>query len=190
MALRLKQLISSVPLIGALAALVGCGVLAALMSSAPREDLAAARARWAGHAVKQYRLLVNEATASGSCSQEVQVANEQITAVSLNECVRIPSWTVSNLFTWAAGLEAYASRCYPSDVTCVCHAIYTTQTRFDPQLGYPQQISYRWHLTLNWAYLGHWSRLWRAHELPSCGAVARRVGDYTTVTVVSLTQLP
>jgi hypothetical protein len=177
-------------LIGLIVSLLACGMLAALAVRVRPDELAAARVRWNAHAFRRYRLVVNEETAAGSCRQDVQVENEQITSVVLNECVRIPSWTVSTLFTWAAGLDPYSSRCYPSAVTCVCYAIYTAQTRFDPQFGYPQQIVHRWNLKTNWAYFGHWERLWRTHELPNCSGVAHRLTDHITVRVVSLSQLP
>ena len=191
MALLAKRAVSSGALIGLIVSLLACAMLAALATrAAPADDLPSARMRWAAHAFRRYRLVVNEETSAGSCRQDVQVENEQITSVVLNECVRIPSWTISNLFTWTAGLDSYSSRCYPSTVTCVCHAIYTAQTRFDPQLGYPQQIIHRWNLRTNWAYFGHWERLWRTHELPDCNGVSHRLTDHVTVTVVSLTQLP
>jgi len=191
MALLAKRAVPPGALIGLIGSPLACGILAALATrAAPVDDIASARERWAAHPFRHYRLVVNEETAASSCRQDVQIENEQITSVELNECVRIPSWTVSNLFAWAAGLDPYSSRCYPSAVTCVCHAIYTAQTRFDPQFGYPQQIAHRWNLKTNWAYFGHWERLWRTHELPDCSGVSHRLTDHITVTVVSLTQLP
>lgn len=175
----------------ALGALLACALLAGLANRlAAADELVAARARWAGNALARYRLVVREETAGGGCRQDVQVQDERIVAVLQNQCVRLPSWTVSNLFVWAAGLERRSARCYPSDVTCVCYAIYTADTRYDPQLGYPQQITYQWRLETNWAHIGHWQRLYRNHELPNCALVSRRAGDYITVTVLSITPQP
>jgi hypothetical protein len=191
MVLLAKRALPPGSLIGLIVSLLACGILAALAThAAPVDDISSARQRWAAHAFRRYRLVVSEETSAGGCRQDVQVENEQITAVALNECVRIPSWTVSNLFARAAGLDSYSSRCYPSAVTCVCHAIYTAQTRFDPRFGYPQQITQRWNLTTNWAYFGHWQRLLRTHELPDCSGASHRLTDHITVKVVTLTQLP
>ena len=149
-----------------------------------------AQSRWQANAPARYRLVVDEQTASSACRQDLQVELERIVAVPLNECGRVPSWTVSSLFRWAAGHSHDQSRCYPSDVTCVCYSVYRATARYDPQLGFPVQLSYRWHLETNWAYPGHWERMLRAHELPDCAAVSRRVSDFVTITVRSLTRLP
>lgn len=180
----------------AIGAALACAALAclALGGLAERQAragaLARAQARWQAHAPARYRLVVDEQTASDICRQELQVEAERIVAAPLNECGRVPSWTVSSLFGWAAGHSRDQSRCYPSEVTCVCYSVYRASARYDPQLGFPVQLSYRWHLETNWAYMGHWERMLRAHELPDCAAVSRRVGDFVTITVRSLTRLP
>lgn len=171
--------------------LLACGLLGALVGAlAPAGDLAAARVRWSARVFSRYRLVVDEQTRAGSCRQELQIDDERIVGVLQNHCVRVPSWTVSNLFTWVSGLNDGAARCYPSAVACVCHAIYSARASFDPQLGYPRQVTYRWDLQTNWGYPGHWERLLRVHELPSCEQVTRRAGGYIVVRVVSLTPLP
>jgi hypothetical protein len=173
------------------ASVIACAAIEALeRHAATRDELAEARALWSRHAPLHYRLVVDEETTAGSCRQDLQVEDEHITAVRLNRCVRVPNWTVTNLFTWAADLKNGASRCYPTDVTCVCHITYTARTTFDPTLGYPQRITYHWALATNWAYWGHWERLARTHELPSCDQVARRADGYITITVVLLAPLP
>ena len=170
---------------------LACGLLGALAATAaPGGELPAARARWDARALPRYRLVVDEETNAGSCRQDLRISGERIAEVLRNTCVRVPSWTVASLFAWAAGLPDQAARCYPSAVACVCHIVYTTRASFDPQLGYPQQIAYRWALTTNWAYRGHWERMLREHELPSCDQVTRRASGHITVTVVSLTPLP
>ena len=173
---------------GALLACVGLGALG--MRQAGNTTLAAARARWQAQPLAHYRLVVRESTGAGDCRQDLEISAEQIVRVRENQCVHVPGWTVSNLFTWVAGLNAQARRCYPSEVTCVCYAHYSAEARYDSQLGYPLAITYRWHLETNWAYSGHWERLWRVHELPSCAAIARRTSDFTTITVLALTPLP
>ncbi len=170
---------------------LACALLATLAGwLAGGDELGAARERWASRPLARYRLVVSEETSAGGCRQDVRVQNERIVAVLQNQCVRVASWTVSNLFAWAAGLDRRSTRCYPTDVTCVCHAIYSAEARYDPQLGYPRQITYQWRLETNWAYAGHWERMVRAHELPNCVSVARRVGGYISVTVLSLTPEP
>jgi hypothetical protein len=168
----------------------GCG-LGALLLDGPAADtqLAAARARWAARPFSSYRLVVDEETNDGHCGLDVRVQDEQIRQVFRNGCGRLPNWTL-NLFTWAEQHADYKSRCYPSDVTCVCFSIYTTRTSFDPQLGYPQSVSYRWELEPNWGYRNHWRRLWSEGELPTCRNISRRAGDHITVTVVAMTPLP
>ncbi|HEY3230636.1 MAG TPA: hypothetical protein VGJ87_15535, partial [Roseiflexaceae bacterium] len=135
----------------------GCGLIGMLIdrpSSGTR--LAEAKARWVARPFSEYRLVIQEQTRGGTCDQDVQIQDEQIQRVFQNGCVRLPSWTISNLFTWAEQLADYKIRCYPTDVTCVCHAIYTKHAVFDPHLGYPQSVIYEWQLQPNWAYLNHW----------------------------------
>jgi hypothetical protein len=171
--------------------IAGCG-LGALLQDRTDSDaqLAVARARWAARSFSSYRLVVEEETNGGGCGQDVRVQNEQIRQVFRNGCVRSPNWTINNLFTWVEQQSDYKSRCYPSDVTCVCFSIYTTHASFDPHLGYPQRITYRWELEPNWGYLNHWRRLWLTGEPPSCRNISRRGGDHITVTVIALTPLP
>ena len=169
----------------------GCGLGALLLDGAATgAQLVAARERWAARSFSSYRLVVEEETNAGHCGLDVRVQHEQIRQVFRNGCGRLPNWTVGNLFTWAEQHGDYKSRCYPSDVTCVCFSIYTTQTSFDPQLGYPQSVTYRWDLEPNWGYANHWRRLWLNGELPTCRNISRRAGDHITVTVVALTPLP
>jgi hypothetical protein len=176
--------------IGLSVALLACGLIGALAGrAAPNTGLVAARARWDTRTFNRYQLAVQEETPAGGCRQELQIQDERIVAVVQNQCVRLPSWTVSNLFTWAAGLNDHVVRCYPSDVACVCHATYTAHASFDPQLGYPHQITYQWKLQTNWAYFGHWERMLRTHELPNCEQTSRSAAGYIAVTVISITPI-
>jgi Family of unknown function (DUF6174) len=168
-----------------------CGLGALLLKQPSIDDqLTAARARWATRPFSNYRLVVEEQINAGRCGQDVRVQDEQIREVFGNGCVRQANWTIDNLFTWAEQHGDYKSRCYPSDVTCVCFSIYTTHVSFDPQLGYPQSVTYPWELEPNWGYANHWRRLWLNGELPTCRNISRRAGDHITVTVVTLTPLP
>lgn len=174
-------------LLGLAAMLLGCVLLApAAVGSASETDLAAARARWQARPFSGYRLVVQEETGASSCRQTVEVRDEKIERVLENRCVRLPSWTVTNLFTWAEQSSDARSRCYPSAITCVCYKTYSLRASYDPQLGYPRSITHAWSLSLNWAYLGHWKRLWRTGELPACANVARFVEGYVSISVVSL----
>jgi hypothetical protein len=109
--------------------------------------------------------------------------------VLYNHCGRLPSWTVSNLFTWVEQTDRTTTRCYPSAVTCVCYLVYGLRADYDSRLGYPQRVTYAWHLRLNWSYLGHWERLWRTGELPACANVSRFAEGYITLSVLALTPL-
>jgi hypothetical protein len=71
----------------------------------------------------------------------------------------------------------------------VCHKTYSLRADYDPLLGYPRSIIHAWSLRLNWAYLGHWKRLWRTGELPACANVARFVEGYVSISVLSLTPI-
>jgi hypothetical protein len=170
--------------------MAGCGV-ATLLLDQPSigTQLIAARERWAARSFSSYRLVVDEQTNAGRCGQDVRVQDERIREIFSNNCVRLANWTINNLFTWAEQHGDYKSRCYPSDVTCVCFSIYTTRASFDPQLGYPQSITYRWELEPNWAYYNHWRRLWLNGELPTCRNISSRTSDHITLTVVALTPI-
>jgi hypothetical protein len=93
---------------------------------------------------------------------------------------------VSNLFLWAEEASAVPSRCYPSAVTCVCYKVNSLRTSYDPLLGYPQRVTHAWSLRLNWSYMGHWKRLWRTGELPTCRHIARFEEGHVTITVISI----
>lgn len=174
-----------------LAALIGACTLPALLVR-PRSDggLASARARWELHPVERYLLTVQETTDISSCAQTVAVERERITEVIDNGCGRLPSWTVSNLFMWAQSLEDGRSRCYPSEVTCVCHAVYSRRASFDEEAGFPRSISYEWTLEPNLRHPAQWQRIWRAGKLPTCSDVTRISGKLVRISVLSLTPLP
>jgi hypothetical protein len=177
-------------LLGFVVALVAGALLApAAGGPAYESGLAAAKARWAARPFTRYQLEVQEETDASSCRQTVEVHDEKIARVLANRCVRLPSWTVSNLFTWAEQPSEPSSRCYPSAITCVCLKSYSLRASYDPLLGYPRSITHAWSLSLNWAYLGHWKRLWRTGELPACANVARFVEGHISVSVVALTPI-
>jgi hypothetical protein len=176
-------------LLGFAAALLACALLALAGGAARESQLLAARARWKARPFASYQLVVQEETRASSCRQEVEIRDEKIERVLQNRCVRLASWTVGNLFTWAEQASDAASRCYPSTVTCVCYKVDRLQASYDAQLGYPRSITHAWSLRLNWAYLGHWKRLWRTGELPNCSNVARFGEGHVTISVVSLTPL-
>jgi hypothetical protein len=172
-------------LLGCVAALLACGALAPLSRGADG-GLAAARSRWTARPFSRYQIVVQEDTNSSSCRQAIEVREERIERVLQNRCGRLPSWTVSNLFTWVEQTDAATTRCYPSTVTCVCYAVYSLRADYDPLLGYPHSMTYAWHLRLNWTYLGHWKRLWRTGELPACANTSRFAEGHITLTVVEL----
>ena len=177
-------------LLGFAVALLSCVALAPVAGGAGQaSEFTAAKARWAARSFSSYQLVIQEETNAGSCRQAVEIRDEQIARVLLNRCVRLPSWTVNNLFTWAEQAGDPSSRCYPSTVTCVCYQAYSLRASYDPTLGYPQSITQAWSLHLNWAYLGHWQRFWRTGQLPDCANVSRFAERYVTITVVSLTPL-
>jgi hypothetical protein len=175
-------------LLGVAGALLACAALAAV-GGAQESELIAAKARWQARSFADYRLVVQEETETTSCRQASEIRAEKIERVLLNRCVRLPSWTVSNLFLWAEQASAMPSRCYPSVVTCVCYKVYSLDASYDPQLGYPQRVTQAWHLRLNWAYMLHWQRLWDTGELPTCANIARIGHGHVMITVVSLVPL-
>ncbi|HEX5691280.1 MAG TPA: hypothetical protein VFX76_14800, partial [Roseiflexaceae bacterium] len=121
---------------------------------------------------------------------DLEIHNEHIRQVGHNSCVRLPTWTVSNLFTWVAQLEDGRTRCFPTNITCACYTIYSARASYDTQLGYPQSITYEWNLRPNWAYSNHWQRLWERGEMPDCQRVSRFAEGHITINVLALTPLP
>jgi hypothetical protein len=189
MALRAKLRAYRWALLGLAGALLACAALARVAGGAPESEFAAARARWDARPFSGYQLVVQEETEASSCRQASEIRAEKIDRVLENRCVRLAGWTVSNLFLWAEQASSLPSRCYPSAVTCVCYKVYSLRTSYDPLLGYPQSVTQAWGLRLNWAYLGHWKRLWNTGELPTCANIARFNQGHITVTVVSLMPL-
>ena len=184
MALRVKLQTYRWMLFGVVAVLA-CAVLAPAMSG-QESEFVAAKARWDARPFSDYQLVVQEETEASSCHQASQIRAEKIDRVLQNRCVRLPSWTVDNLFLWAEQASTVPTRCYPSAVTCVCYKVNSVRTTYDPLLGYPQRVTQAWSLRLNWAYMGHWKRLWRTGELPTCSHIARIGEGHVTISVVSL----
>lgn len=174
-----------------LAALLACSGLGLLLGF-PTTDrqLAAARQRWQLHGFSAYRLTVNEETESSSCRQSLEIQNERVRSVLLNECGRPASWTVPNLFTWTAQPGRFDSRCYPSGVTCVCYMVFSTQAIYNPDLGYPQRVTYQWRLIPNLAHPRHWQRLLLLGALPECQTVSRFAEGHITLSVTELSRIP
>jgi hypothetical protein len=177
-------------LLGVAGALLVCAALAPIAGRVQTSELMAARARWNARSFANYRLVVQEETEASSCRQASEIHAEKIDRVLLNRCVRLPSWTVSNLFVWAEQSSAARSRCYPSAVTCVCYKVYSRDISYDPLLGYPHSVTQAWRLRLNWGYMPHWKRLWESGELPTCANIARIGAGYVTISVISLIPLP
>ena len=176
-------------LLGVAGALLACAALAPIAGGAQASEFAAARARWDARPFTSYRLVVQEQTEASSCRQASEIRAEKIDRVLENRCVRLASWTVSNLFLWAEQASAVPSRCYPSAVTCVCYKISSLRANYDSVLGYPHSVTQAWSLRLNWTYLPHWQRLWRTGELPTCANIARLRAGHVTIQVVSLAPL-
>jgi hypothetical protein len=189
MALRTKLPAYRWVLLGVAAALLVYAALALKVGGAQNSDFVIARARWEARSFANYQLVVQEETEASSCRQASEIRAEKIDRVLQNRCVRLPSWTVSNLFLWAEQASSVPSRCYPSAVTYVCYKVSNLHTSYDPLLGYPQRVTHAWSLRLNWAYMGHWKRLWRTGELPTCANIARFEQGYVTIRVVSLVPL-
>jgi hypothetical protein len=189
MALHAKLRAYRWTLLGVAGALLACAALAPVVGGGRESEFAAARARWDARSFSDYQLVIQEETEASSCRQASEIRAEKIDHVLENRCVRLPSWTISNLFLWAEQASAVPARCYPSAVTCVCYKEYSLHTSYDPTLGYPRSVTHAWSLRLNWAYLGHWRRLWRSGELPTCSNIARFDQGHVTVTVVSLLPL-
>ena len=189
MALRAQLRAYRWVLLGFAGALLACAALAPIAGSGRESEFAAARARWDARSFSDYQLVIQEETEASSCRQASEIRAEKIDRVLQNRCVRLPSWTISNLFVWAEQASTVPARCYPSAVTCVCYKVYSLRTNYDPLLGYPRSVTHAWGLRLNWAYLGHWRRLWRTGELPTCSHIARFEEGYVSLRVVSLVPL-
>ncbi|MDQ2997018.1 MAG: hypothetical protein M3R61_08195 [Chloroflexota bacterium] len=145
MALRVKLRTYRWTLLGVVGALLACAVLAPAMGGQASEFLMA-KARWDARAFTSYQLVVQEETEASSCRQASEIRAERIDRVLQNRCVRLPSWTVSNLFLWAEQSSSLPARCYPSAVTCVCYKVNSLRTTYDPLLGYPQRVTHAWSL--------------------------------------------
>jgi len=189
MVLRAKLSVYRWLLIGAAGALMVCAALTAVLGGGQESEFVAARARWSARSFANYQLVVQEETEASSCRQASEIRAEKIDRVLQNRCVRLPSWTVSNLFLWAEQANSAPARCYPSTVTCVCYKVNSLHVSYDPLLGYPHHVTHAWSLRLNWAYLPHWQRLWRTGELPTCANIARIGEGHVTISVISLVPL-
>jgi len=101
--------------------------------------LAAARQRWATHAIPHYRLVVRMVDDDGGgCRQDIVVQHEQVMRVFENTC-RGSARTVTELFDWIeqriASYRAQPRGCGPNG--CACDGTLGVDATYDAERGYP-----------------------------------------------------
>jgi hypothetical protein len=129
----------------------------------PKQQLASARALWAGRGIPAYRLSVDYQIGWGdTCHFSVRVRDEQVVQVLDDSCSPTPgppgsgaivdvtpslfpgaqpARTVSDLFgVLETAIDAWVGDCGPNG--CECEVIYLHAV-YDPDLGYPREAQLR-----------------------------------------------
>jgi len=167
-------------------------VLLVLRQSDPITDLETAKARWAASGITDYRIAVEYKRPYLTCLQDFEVRGVNIGYKHKDTCNmgsavtgnRSPTWpTVANLFDRVEnGLKS--PQCGPNG--CICDGPIEMTVTYEPQYGYPQQITYTLRQDLRTRDLGYWLAMLNG-SLANCPQVTY-VGQ--TISVTSLTPLP
>jgi hypothetical protein len=171
-------------LIGSFALPLGFGMVGLSFWRTPMQDLAAARASWAGRPFERYHLVLEEFRGIGSCRQEIEVAGDRVAAVLQNTCPHPARTTVSDLFD---RIEYYHTQrpCGPNG--CDCDGAVGAQVVYDTLLGYPQQLHIASQRASRWQHTAYWkNRLQNGGRL-KCVLAGYRGPRFS---IVSLTPVP
>ncbi|HEX5691032.1 MAG TPA: DUF6174 domain-containing protein [Roseiflexaceae bacterium] len=169
-----------VAIAGLLAGACVLGVAAAVwLAPEPARDLAAAQHRWQARPFSAYRMIV-ETQAFGACRFEVEIHDEQVTAILERSCLS-PAPTVTDLFH-TIQQHADENRCGPNG--CACDGPIGAEVVYDAQLGYPTEVLVRPQAQQRWRYPGYWKRAVFGGGCTLIGWIGQRI------TVLSLTPLP
>jgi hypothetical protein len=149
------------------------------LAPAPARDLAAAQRRWEARPFSRYRMVI-ETQAFGSCRYEVEIHDEQVTAILQRSCLS-PAPTVTDLFQLIRQHIDEGS-CGPNG--CACDGPIGAEVIYDPQLGYPRELLVRPQPQLRWRYPNYWKRVLFGGGCTLIGWIGQRT------TVLSLTPMP
>lgn len=148
-----------------LVAVLACAFAWPLERSAQASELAQAEQRWNMRPFGHYRLIIRDK----NCEQRIEVRNERILDVSPNRC-EAPPRTISDLFTLIRRDGSISTRCIT--LGCMCDDVIRVSARYDPELGYPQQIIVRIKAEPNMLHADFWKRAVSQRALPSCDVLA------------------
>ena len=180
-------------LLAACAFLPVCFILLLIVrQSDPITDLETAKARWAATGITDYRITVEFQRPYLTCQQDFEVRSETISHKYKDTCSmggavtgsRNTGWpTVANLFARIEDAQANP-QCGPNG--CICDGPIEMQAIYDPERGYPQQISYTLRQDLRSRNLEYWLAMLNG-TLANCPQVTY-IGQ--TIAVKSLNPLP
>lgn len=167
-------------------------ILLVLRQSNPMNDLETARVRWAATGITDYRIVVEYQRAYLTCQQDFEVRGATIGYKHTDSCNiggaitgnRSSTWpTVEHLFN---RIEAGQNKpqCGPNG--CICDGPIEMTVAYDPQRGYPTQITYTLRQDLRSRDLSYWLAVLDG-SLANCPQVTY-IGQ--TIRITSLTQLP
>ncbi len=190
------KLIPRIPrrrLLAACALLPVCFVLMLMVrQSDPITDLETARARWAATGIIDYRIVVEFQRPYLTCQQDFEVRGTDIGYKHKDTCSmggaitgsRSTNWpTVANLFARIEDSQTNP-QCGPNG--CICDGPIETEVIYDPERGYPQQITYTLRQDLRSRNLEYWVALLNG-SLANCPQVTY-IGQ--TIRVTALEALP
>ncbi len=176
--------------LGTLVAILGCMAVqqSVLHSPAATQHLLAARERWERNPLSHYTMRVEYESTHLTCTQEVEVRDEQVVEISRNTCSSplppgapdLEGWTVTRLFERIEKyIGQYEGTCGPRG--CACNGPVRVQTRYDEARGYPRSIEIRSNSEERWLFSG--GSLFEGN----CGSFAFK-GD--RIEVVSIVAIP
>ncbi len=179
--------------------MAACALLPVLLIAAlvfrqadPINDLQTAKAKWAANGISDYRIVVEYKRPYLTCLQDFEVRETYIGYKYKDTCNmgsgvtgnRSTTWpTVANLFDRIEAAQTNP-QCGPNG--CVCDGPIEVTAVYDPQYGYPQQITYTLRQDLRSRDLAYWLAMLDG-SLANCPQVTY-IGQ--TISVISLVPIP
>lgn len=141
-----------------------------------------AQARWSARPFENYRVTVRVESQSRTCFQEVEVRGAR-SILTRDSCRTfwLSALSVARLFDLSTRLER-PPECSPGAQNCACQRLRVGSASFDPQLGFPRQVSLQRWARPNPGHFDFWRGLFEKRALPSCGAA----GALVRLSVVAL----
>jgi Family of unknown function (DUF6174) len=130
-----------------------------------------AQKKWNAQDISHYRLTLNY-TSHDNCQQEVEIKDEKVIAVRQNNCLTIPTQTITELFQQIQS-SADGTKCGPNG--CACDGPVDVNATYDSEYGYPRQLEMELAPKKRWLYLDYWRNQVQGKSCTLIGFVNQKV---------------